>query len=230
MLNDILNALILGITLGLTPGPIIFLLISETLNKGSRGGLSVLIGTLLVDTSIIIPVSLIASLIFQDFQLILRVLGGTFLILIGILTIRNALLGANHVIKTEFPSYKTEDKRNDINPKNLRSTFSEVKVSFLKGLMFQILNPMAYIFWVTVGISQTLVITNEYGSLFFFLFPLTFWIAIVSVELFWVLLAVKAQSVLSSRWYSIIQVCCGLILIYLGLMIWFTLEQIQIPT
>lgn len=224
MLNDILNALTLGIALGLTPGPIIVLLISETLIKGSRGGFSVLIGTLLVDASLIIPLSLIASLIFQDIKPILRILGGAFLILIGILTIRNALLGANHVIKAEFPSYKSNDKKNDRIPQNLRNSFSEVKVSFLKGLMFQILNPMAYIFWITVGIGHTLFIMDEYGSLFFFLFPLTFWIAIISVELFWVLLAAKAQSVLSSRWYSTIQVVCGLILSYLGLMMWFTLE------
>ncbi|MFX0094077.1 MAG: LysE family transporter [Candidatus Hodarchaeota archaeon] len=223
----VLFSIILGITIGLTPGPILFVTINETLDKGvAKGGFPVLLGMLLVDLIIIIPLTFITSAFFQNniVQFIMRVIGGLVLVILGLLILKTAIFNPKeNILTTNNDSLGSSE--DILPPRSLKSFFSEAGESFTKIIVVQMLNPIAYVFWITVGVSQMLLIADIYGSAFFFLFPICFWIGLLIVSLFWILLGAKAKSFMSSKWYQRIQILCGLFLILFGVSQWFSLES-----
>ena len=79
----IIFSIILGITIGLTPGPIFILVISESLEKGKlKGGFQVILGMLITDILIIIPLALFTVIFFYESTIFfyLGLLGGLFII------------------------------------------------------------------------------------------------------------------------------------------------------
>jgi len=112
---------------GFTPGPLLVLVISETLRHNIKAGIKVSIAPLITDVPIIV-ISLLVLNRLADFKVILAcisIFGGLFILYLG------------------YESLKIKGVE-----LNLASHSSN---SFRKGVITNALNPHPYIFYMTVG-------------------------------------------------------------------------------
>jgi threonine/homoserine/homoserine lactone efflux protein len=122
-----ISGIIFGLTAGLSPGPLLTLVVSETLSQGKKAGMMIALSPLVTDIPIIL-VSIILFINISGFHIvtgIISLLGACF---IGYLAYGN--LASRRI---EFGSQG--------NPSH----------SLRKGILTNILSPHPYIFWCTVG-------------------------------------------------------------------------------
>jgi threonine/homoserine/homoserine lactone efflux protein len=145
--------ILLGLAAGFTPGPLLVLVISETLRHNIKAGIKVSIAPLITDVPIIV-ISLLVLNRLADFKVILAcisIFGGLFILYLG------------------FESLKIKGVE-----LNLASHSSN---SFRKGVITNALNPHPYLFYMTVGapvifksINQNILSTVSFvGSFLLFL-------------------------------------------------------------
>ena len=127
MLEFLSAGILLGLAAGFAPGPLLVLVISETLRHGVAAGLKVSIAPLITDVPIIL-VSLIVLNRLAEFKSVLgciSIFGGLFILYLG------------------YESLKT---------RGVELNLSAAKSSSLKkGVVTNALNPHPYIFYMTVG-------------------------------------------------------------------------------
>lgn len=152
MLEFLSAGILLGLAAGFAPGPLLVLVISETLRHDIKAGLKVSIAPLVTD----IPIILISLLLLNrlaEFKSILgciSIFGGLFILYLG------------------YESLKT---------RGVELNLSSVKTSsFKKGVITNALNPHPYIFYMTVGtpiiyrsINQNLLATVSFVGSFLLL-------------------------------------------------------------
>ena len=127
MLEFLSGGILLGLAAGFTPGPLLVLVISETLRHNIKAGIKVSIAPLITDVPIIV-ISLLVLNRLADFKVILAcisIFGGLFILYLG------------------YESLKIKGVE-----LNLASHSSN---SFRKGVITNALNPHPYIFYMTVG-------------------------------------------------------------------------------
>jgi len=127
MFEFLSGGILLGLAAGFTPGPLLVLVISETLRHNIHAGIKVSIAPLITDVPIIV-ISLLVLNRLADFKVILAcisIFGGLFILYLG------------------YESLKIKGVE-----LNLASHSSN---SFRKGVITNALNPHPYIFYMTVG-------------------------------------------------------------------------------
>ena len=123
----LLTGIIFGLTAGISPGPILTLVISETLRHNKREGIKIAITPLITD----LPIIALTMFVFSQFTNsdlflgIISILGGGFIAYLGYETIRANSLS----IELDHPK-----------PRSLR-----------KGIIVNLLSPHPYLFWLVVG-------------------------------------------------------------------------------
>ena len=131
MVYYLLTGISLGLSSGLSPGPLFALVISETLNYGRKEGLKVAITPLITD----IPIILFSYFIIDLFA--------NSNIMYGILSFAGGLFLAY----LAYDSFRIKEI----------DTISMVKArSIQKGVMANLLNPAPYMFWITIGVPTVL--------------------------------------------------------------------------
>lgn len=126
-LDIILSGVLLGLSGGLAPGPLMALVISESLRSGISGGIKVAIAPLITDLPIII-LSLLVLYRLANIDVALGLIslaGGTYLAYLGIDGLRF--------------------KGIDLDTESVRSD------SLKKGIIANFLNPSPYLFWFSIG-------------------------------------------------------------------------------
>lgn len=117
----------MGLSAGFSPGPLLALVVSQTIRHGIREGAKVAVAPVITDFPIIFASTLLLTHL-SGYRAILglaSIAGGLFLVYLAV--------------------------------ENLRTTGMEVTLeegeprSFLKGAVVNALNPHPYIFWMTVG-------------------------------------------------------------------------------
>lgn len=193
---DIIEFLILGSFLGLaagmSPGPLLAITISETLQHGKWEGIKVAISPLITDLPIILSVLFILSHL------------ANYNSVIGII----AFFGASYLIYSGMESLKI--KRGNIELK------VEKKEGLKKGVIVNFGNPHPYIFWISIGgpIIFKSLNTNIWAML---LFVLGFYIFLVGSKVVVALIVERSKSFINSRYYvSVIQIL-GIAQIVFGL-------------
>ena len=179
-----------------SPGPDTFIIIRQSLKYGRRGGFLTALG---IGCGILIHSYLaifgISSLIFQfDFiKQIIIILGSVYLIYLGLLSI--------------FDKSKFQDK--NINPKNN---------SYFVGLITNILNVKAFIFFVSIfGI-----ISSEINLYYMHLLAIYF--SIATFTWFYILSVILSVESVRRRYLSysfILNKCIGFIFIFISFLILF---------
>ena len=127
MLSFALAGAILGLTAGLSPGPLLTLVVLQTLRHGPREGMLVSAAPLLTDIPIVLAV-----------LLVLREIGpsGVFL---GILSVG----GGCYVLRLAWETWRS-------GPVPAGEGAGEAR-SLRKGALINFLNPHPWLFWITVG-------------------------------------------------------------------------------
>jgi len=127
LLAYLISGITLGTASGLSPGPLLAFLVSQTLRHGPREGIKVAFAPLLTDAPILVSVLFVLSRI-SDSRMLLAVIaiaGGLYLVWLGFESIR-------------------------IRPGDA-SGGESAPHSLRKAITVNFLNPQVYIFWATVG-------------------------------------------------------------------------------
>ncbi len=192
MKSLLISGIVLGLSAGLSPGPMLTLVISQTLRHGVREGAKVALAPLLTDTPIVIA-SLMFLSVFSDMAPALGVIslfGGVYLFYLGLSSLR----------------FKAVGLEEDVDPKSLK-----------KGLMVNFLNPSPYMFWVSIG--GPLVLKASSTSLVSAAaFVLPFYVLLVGSKIVVAIVSGKSRNLLKSRHYRTVIRTLGLVLIGFGVL------------
>ena len=188
------SGVILGLVQGLTPGPLVTLVISETLKFGKAEGFKVAVSPLVTDSAIVLFAVFILSTL-QGYGVILGIIsvfGACYLIYLGLENIR------------------------------MRTRALEVSImkreAFKRGIITNFLNPHTYLFWLLVG--GPIIIRNietNASTVPFFLFG--FYCLLIGSEMSIALIVDKSKQFIKSTYYSRVIQLLGLILIIFAISI-----------
>jgi threonine/homoserine/homoserine lactone efflux protein len=192
MIHYLTIGIVLGLSAGLAPGPLLSLVISETLQHGVKAGVKVALAPVATDLPIIIAAVFILSK-FSDFHTLLGIVslaGGVFVLVMGIENLR---------VKTiEFDVYPSSSK------------------SFTKGILANALNPHPYLFWISVGApTMTRAFDVAPGAPFAFIFG--FYALLLGSKILLAAAVAKSGTFLNGRKYVVLVRFLGLVLCVLSL-------------
>ena len=127
-----MDALLLGFSLGLgaglAPGPLLALVIRATLQDGLAAGIRIAFSPLITDVPIILVAVLLASSLPEAALDALGVVGGAFVIWLGIEALRESPQQAEAAVGASSPQR-----------------------DLLRGALTNVLSPHPWVFWITVG-------------------------------------------------------------------------------
>ena len=189
----------LGLAAGMSPGPLLAVTISETLQHGKWEGIKVAISPLITDLPIILAVLFVLShLTSSDF-------------VIGII----AFFGASYLIYSGIESLNIKKDSVELN--------LEKKDALKKGVIVNFGNPHPYVFWLSIGgpIIYKSFSTHVWATI---LFIAGFYIFLVGSKVFVALIVEKSKYFINSKYYfsiirvlGIAQIVFGLTFIKVGL-------------
>jgi len=189
----------LGLAAGTSPGPLLAVTISETLQHGKWEGIKVAVSPLITDLPIILAVLFVLShLTSSDF-------------FVGII----AFFGASYLIYSGIESLKIKKDSIELN--------SGKKDALKKGVIVNFGNPHPYVFWLSIGgpiIFKSLSV-HIWATI---LFITGFYLLLVGSKVIVALIVEKSKCFINSKYYfsiirtlGIAQILFGLTFIKVGL-------------
>ncbi|HKJ68701.1 MAG TPA: LysE family transporter, partial [bacterium] len=136
MLQYLASGIILGLSAGMAPGPILALVITETLKHSMKEGIKVSLVPLITDFPIIVLSLLLVGQLAR------------FESVLGLISIAGSLF-VLYLAYESFQSINTSIHPSDETPRSLQ-----------KGVLANLLNPHPYLFWITVGAPLILKATE----------------------------------------------------------------------
>ncbi len=184
----LLSGVLFGAVAGISPGPLLALVISETLKHNKKEGIIVASVPILTDIPVVsLSVFILAKLL--NFDLIL-----------GIISLSGALFIA-------YLAYESITiKQFEFNLKNVKAQ------SLRKGIITNLLSPHPYLFWITVG-APTVLKGYRVNLLSVVFFIVGFYLFLVGSKIMIALIVDKYRSFLKSNTYVYIIRTLGLILL-----------------
>ena len=128
MLEYLVKGTLLGLAAGMMPGPLLVLVVSETIKHNTAAGIKVAMAPILTD----VPVILLALLVLPKLPYFELILGA---ISIG---------GAVFILYLAYESFTTSGL--DLDPGQVK------RQSLMKGVVTNFLSPHPYVFWIGVGV------------------------------------------------------------------------------
>lgn len=189
--NFLLPGILIGLTAGLSPGPLLTLVISETLMHGGRSGVKVSLAPFFTD----VPIIIITFLIFnrlKDLNTVLAFIsisGGLFLLYLGYENLR-------------------------VNEGRFRVKTAKGR-SLQKGIITNALSPHPYIFWLSVGGSFLV----KGGILDCFLYLLGFYLLLIGSKVTVALMTDRGRNLLKSRHFIYLIRILGFVLFAFSIML-----------
>lgn len=181
----------LGLAAGLAPGPLLTIVISETLKGNRWNGILIALAPLLTDLPIV-AISIFGISQFADSQIvlgILSILGAFFLLYVGVSNIRE-----NRPATTSQTGYG---------------------VSLKYGVITNLLSPHPYLFWISVG-APTVVKASKTGSGESALFIIGFYLLLVGSKIAVALISEKTKLLVKSTAYIWVIKALGIVMICLA--------------
>ena len=178
MLTAFASGVLLGFSAGLSPGPMLALVLAQTLRHGSREGCKVALTPLVTDAPIIFVALLLASRLAE-----LRSL-------LGIVSIAGAIFVA-YLAWESFGPVRQEFKESAEHPG-----------SWFKGIVTNLLNPHPWLFWLTAG-AAILAKAMEQSWLVALTLLFGFYLLLVGSKVMVALLAGRSRNLLAGRPYRV---------------------------
>jgi threonine/homoserine/homoserine lactone efflux protein len=176
MLHFLTIGTILGLSAGFAPGPLLTLVIAETLQHDIKAGIKVALSPILTDLPIILLTLFVLSKLsnFHGALGAITMLGGCFVLYIG------------------YESISTE--RVELNLVEKKSK------SLIKGALTNALSPHPYLFWFSVGApTMTKAMTLSFAAPAAFI--IGFYSFLIGSKVFLAILVGKSKSFLSGTTY-----------------------------
>jgi len=184
MIHSLTIGAALGLSAGVAPGPLLTLVISETLQHGVKAGVKVALAPVITDLPIIalacVAIAKLSS--FHDVLGVLSLAGGLFLVFMGCDTMRPTQLGP------ASPAAKPG--------------------SLAKGILANVLNPHPYLFWFSVGVP-TMVKAFQLSSMAPLAFIGGFYTMLVGSKILLSMVVGKSATFLAGSGYRYTMRCWG---------------------
>jgi len=194
MLHFLTLGIVLGLSAGFAPGPLMTLVISETLQHDIKSGVKVAIAPIITDLPIIILTLFVISKL-TNFHTILGVI---------------SLVGGLFILYMAYKNFTVQVVNYDlqkIKPKSL-----------LKGVLANTLSPNPYLFWLSVGapIMTKALSLDIYAAMAFII---SFYILLVGCKVALAIIIGKYKSFLSGHIYIYLMRFLGFLLAILALVL-----------
>ena len=185
---------VFGLTAGISPGPLLTLVISETLRHNKTEGMKIAVAPLITDIPIVLlTIFILSKMASSDFVLgIISILGGFFI----------ADLGDDSI-----KSRGIEIDIQNLKPKSIR-----------KGIIVNILSPHPYIFWLMVGAPITVKAyqANPFAA---FAFIIAFYVLLVGSKISIALVVDRSRAFLKNKVFIWTLRILGLVLMILAILL-----------
>ena len=185
---------VFGLTAGISPGPLLTLVISETLRHNKTEGVKIAIAPLITD----IPIVLLTIFIFSKMA--------SFDVVIGIISI----LGGIFIAYLGYDSIKSKGIEIEIQNLKLKS--------IRKGIIVNILNPHPYIFWLMVGAPITIK-AYQASPAAAFAFIIAFYVLLIGSKISIALVVDRSRAFLKNKLYIWTLRILGLVLLILAILL-----------
>lgn len=191
MLTFLTTGIILGLSAGVAPGPLLALVVSETLQHDIKAGVKVALAPILTDLPIILLTLFILAKLarFHVVLGVVSVIGACFIFYLGI---RNTTTRGADI---------TENRG--------------TRKSLQKGILVNALSPHPYLFWFSVG-APTTIKALELNMAAAASFVLSFYVLLVGSKIILAIMVGKSRSFLKGNTYINIMRLLGVILILLA--------------
>jgi threonine/homoserine/homoserine lactone efflux protein len=165
---------VFGLTAGISPGPLLTLVISETLRHNKTEGVKIAVAPLITDIPIVLlTIFILSKMASSDNVLgIISILGGIFIAYLG------------------YDSIKSKGIEIDIQnlkPKSIR-----------KGIIVNILSPHPYIFWLMVGAPITIK-AYQASPVAAFAFIIAFYVMLIGSKISIALVVDRSKAFLKNK-------------------------------
>lgn len=197
MLEALALGLGIGLAAGVSPGPLLTLTLSATLERGFGAGLRVASAPLFSDLPILVICFGLLSQISETFLGGVGLIGGAFVI----------FLGFDAVAKARKP-LGTSDSAEEGPPRDL-----------LRASVMNFFNPNPWIFWITVGGPQVVLLWRESSPWAALGFCALFYVGLVGVKVLIVAAVARGRRHLDGPWYRRLLMACGGLLWVFGLLL-----------
>lgn len=194
MLTYLIAGITLGFAAGISPGPLLVMVITETIKYDLKKGIKIALVPLVSDLPIVL-FSLFIMYTLSDSNLILAVVSFLGALFLGYLAWENITMN----------SFDTT-----IETKQMKG--------FWKGVLANFLSPHPYLFWMLVGAPITIRAFRE-NILYSALFILTFYIFIIGTKIIVVFLTERSKRFLSSKIFIYTIKALGILLLILALIL-----------
>jgi len=186
--------LLLGSMAGISPGPLLALVINQSLKYGRTEGIKISFTPLITDLpAILLSVFLISEL--AEYKPVFGII---------------SFLGAAYIIYLGYESIASAGKEIDL---------KEVKTNSLrKGVLTNLLNPHPYMFWITVG-TPLMMKANQLSFFSAALFVFCFYLTIIGSKVIIALIADKSRKFLHGKAYMWTLRILGALLIVLAIIL-----------
>jgi threonine/homoserine/homoserine lactone efflux protein len=191
MLHFLTIGAVLGLSAGLAPGPLLTLVISETLQYDIKAGIKVAVAPFVTDLPIILFTVLVLSQISNSHLMLALVsfCGSIFIMKMGV---ENIIRGGVTV-----------------------SVGRSRQQSFSRGVLANLLSPHPYLFWLSVGMPIMLK-AMRVNLLAMAVFLVSFYVLLVGSKIFLAVLVGKSKSFLSGKFYIYTMRFLGVVLCVLA--------------
>jgi len=192
----LLSGLLLGLSAGLAPGPLLTLVVSETLQHGSRAGARVALAPLVTDLPIIVLTLLAVERLsrFQPLLAAISCLGGLVVLFLAYQILRIRAPGRIQDIAAPAPR------------------------SLRKGVAVNLLSPHPWLFWFSVG-APLLIKAAAESPASAAGFVAIFYLLLVGSKLVLARALGRWRSLLGGPAYLWTMRCLGLLLVFLALLL-----------
>jgi threonine/homoserine/homoserine lactone efflux protein len=187
MMTALATGAFLGLSCGLAPGPLLALVLAQTLRHGHREGCKIALTPLLTDAPIIFVALVLAAKLAELRSLlgIVSIAGGAFVLYLAWDSFRPVPLGA------EAPA--------------------EPPRSWFKGILTNLLSPHPWLFWLTVGAAiLAKAIAQSWLVAVAFLFG--FYLLLVGSKVLVAIMAGRSRDLLAGRPYRVVMRVLALLL------------------
>jgi threonine/homoserine/homoserine lactone efflux protein len=187
----------LGFSAGISPGPLLTLVITRTLAHGFSAGLRVALSPLLTDAPIILLCVLLFTVLPTWLETAVTAAGGLLLLYLGVET----FWSARHATLQAGPDAQ-----------------AAATTDLWHGALVNALSPHPWLFWMTLG-APTLVRAWQASPLSAFAFLLGFYVLLVGGKIAVALAVEGGRRFLSDSWYRRILAATGILLCLFGLLL-----------
>lgn len=188
-----------GLSAGISPGPLLALVIGASLRSGWAGGMRVALAPLLTDAPIIALAVLLVGHLQAGILAWVGTLGGLVVIWMGVEALRSARAGAAPGGAPPGPAGQPADPRQELR----------------RGMLVNVLNPHPYLFWATVG-GPALVTGWHISPWHGLAFIVPFYLVLVGSKLGVAWLVSRGAGGLSASWYRRVLGASSLLMVVMG--------------